>query len=80
MNSHFGWLVSGPTKSLSVNYTVSILIIDESDNVSNKTYSDHQLVQDLNKFWNTEAIDIIDHKQQSLDWFPPEIVFNWEGR
>ena len=80
LNSHFGWVVSGPTKSLSVNYTVSTLIIDESDNVSTKTYSDHQLVQDLNKFWDTEAIGIIDHKQQSLDWFPPEIVFDWEGR
>ena len=28
LNSHFRWLVSGPTKSLSGNYTVSTLIIE----------------------------------------------------
>ena len=56
LNSHFGWLVSGPTKSVS--YTVSALIIDGGDNINTMEYSDNQLTQDLSKFWDTEAIGI----------------------
>ena len=76
LNSHFGWLVSGPTKSLSVDYTVSTLIIEGEVNVE---YSDNQLMQDLNKFWDTEAIGIFDSKQETIDQFPPGLVFDWEG-
>ena len=76
LNSHFGWLVSSPTKSLSVDYTVSTLIIEGEVNVE---YSDNQLMQDLNKFWDTEAIGIFDNKQETIDQFPPGLVFDWEG-
>ena len=35
-------------------------------------YSDNQLAQDLNKFWDTEAIGLIDHKQQLLGTPTPD--------
>ena len=79
LNSHFGWLISGPTKSLSENYIVSTLIIDGDESVSAMEYSDNQLAQDLSRFWNTETIGIVDIKQQSIEQFPPELVFDWEG-
>ena len=76
LNSHFGWLVSGPTKPLSVNYTVSTLIIEGDGNLE---YSDNQLTQDLSRFWDTEAIGIFESKQKMIDPFPPGLVFDWEG-
>ena len=60
LNSHFGWLVSGLTKPLSVNYTVSTLIIEGDSNLQ---YSDNQLTQDLSRFCDTEAIGIFESKQ-----------------
>ena len=76
LNSHFGWLVSGPTKPLSVNYTVSTLIIEGNGNLE---YSDNQLTQNLSRFWDTEVIDIFESKQKMIDPFPPGLVFDWEG-
>ena len=32
-------------------------------------YSDNQLTQDLNKFWDTEAIGILVDKQPSIEQF-----------
>jgi len=56
LNSHLSWLVSGPTKSLTDNYTVSTLIIDGDDKVNSLDCGDCQLMKDLNNFWDTEAI------------------------
>lgn len=57
------------------------MIIDDGDNSSTIGYSDNnQLAQDLSKFWDTEAIGVIDCKQQLLDQFPPEIVLDWANR
>lgn len=76
LNSHFGWLVSGPTKSLSVNYAISTLNIKGDGNME---YSDNQLTQDLSKFWDTEAIGIFDSNQETTDQFPPGHIFDWES-
>ena len=81
LNSHLGWLVSGPTKSLSVTSTVSTLIIDGCDHVDRVQCSDSQLTQELSKFWETESIGITGHKSCTTEQFPPEILFNWkDGR
>ena len=76
LNSHFGWLVSGPTKSLSVNYAISNLNIKGDGNME---YSDNQLTQDLSKFWDTEAIGIFNSNQETTDQFPPGHIFDWES-
>ena len=73
LNNHFGWLVSGTTKSLCVNHTVSTLIKEGDGNLE---YSDNQLMQqDLNKFWDTEAIGIFNSKQETIDQFHN---FHWD--
>ena len=47
LNVHFRLLVSGPTKHLSMNYTVSTLITEGDGNLKN---INNQLIQDLSKF------------------------------
>jgi len=58
--------VSGSIKSLSGNCTVSTLIIDGSDEVNTIDRNDCQLILDLNRFWDTKAIGIIDYNKQLL--------------
>ena len=49
LNGYFRWVVvSGTTKSLSVNYTVLTLIMEGGGNME---YSDNQLTQDLSKLY-----------------------------
>ena len=67
LNSHFGWLVSGPTKSSSVICTVSTLIIDGCDHINHIQCSDSQLTQELSKFWETESICIAGHKPHVIE-------------
>ena len=42
-------------------------------------YRDNQLTQDLSRFWETEAISIFDSKQETIEQFPPGLVFDWES-
>ena len=59
ISSKFGWLLSGPLNSTDYHNIVSTnLIVTYSDN--NVATTDNKLVDTLKKFWEAEAISIID--------------------
>jgi len=81
VSSVFGWLISGP---LSVTadgecYTTSNLIAQGSDTGELGGSGEVELVNALNRFWDTESIGIRETPvEESANAFPPDIVFDWE--
>ena len=78
LSSHFGWLLSGPANPVPSEHTISTLIIDGCIDAELLDHTD-QLSQALCRFWDTEAIGVVDQCNLAHDDFPPELTFDWRG-
>ena len=69
LSSHFGWLLSGPANPMPSEHTISTLIIDGCIDAELLEHTD-QLSQALCRFWDTEAIGVVDQCNSGHDDFP----------
>ena len=78
INSKFGWLLSGPTESVSyTGSTVTNVIISGGSN-SSCDHSQDPLVDSLRQFWETESIGTKEESEStgSVDCFEENVCFN----
>ena len=80
VSSKFGWLLSGPMKvnQSKGDFVISNIIIEGTEPEEVQGSSDTDVVEALQRFWDTENIGINEASPgEALDNFPPSITFDW---
>ena len=80
VSSKFGWLLSGPMKvnQSKGDFVMSNMIIEGIELEEVQASSDTDVVEALQRFWDTENIGINEAPPgETLDNFPPSITFDW---
>ena len=81
VSSKFGWLLSGPMKvnQSKGDFVISNMIIEGIELEEVQASSDTNVVEALQRFWDTENIGINGAPPgETLDNFPPSITFDWK--